>query len=75
MESMTALPVARTPLIPRRALPYWLRDFAVVRPAVIVFTAVTLVSVASALASHLYLQQARQDEQHAHEMRDAARRR
>src|SRR5215217_6271072 len=49
MESMTAPPVGRTALIPRSALPYWVRDFAVVRLAVIVFTAVTLVSVAGAL--------------------------
>ncbi len=76
MESLNAAaPAARPPFIARRALPYWIRDFAVVRPAVITFAAVTLVSVACALASHLQLAQARQDERQAHDMRDAARRR
>lgn len=74
MESLTASPV-RTPFIARRALPYWIRDFAVVRPAVVTFALVALVSVACALASHLYLEQARRAEQRAHELRDTARRR
>lgn len=74
MESLTASP-ARTAFIARRALPYWIRDFALVRPAVITFAVVAVVGVGGVLSSHLVLEQARRDEQRASEMRDTERRR
>ncbi|QBE67592.1 hypothetical protein EWM63_29975 [Pseudoduganella lutea] len=57
----------------RLPLPFWVRDFALIRPAVITFIVTAGISFTCVLASHLQLGQARRDEQAAHAQRDAAR--
>ena len=67
---------SRPPGQPARALlplPFWVRDFALIRPAVTTFVITAGISFTCVLASHLQLGQARQDEQTAHAQRDAAR--
>jgi hypothetical protein len=73
MDALNPNAAPRAPLIPRRALPYWVRDFAIVRPAVLTFVAVAAISLACVVASRVQLVHARADENTAHTQRDAAR--
>lgn len=73
MDALTPDAAPRGALLSRRALPYWLREFALVRPAVLTFAAVTAVSLACVVGSRMQLLEARADERNAHTQRDAAR--
>ena len=70
---MDALNPAAAPM-PRMRLPYWIRDFALVRPAVITFAATVLVTVGAVFASLMRLDEARDEEGRARDTRNAARR-
>lgn len=74
MDALTPRAAGR-PAGLRLPLPYWVRDFALVRPAVLTFVITAGISATCVLASYLQLKQARADEQQAHAMRDAARQR
>ncbi|TWI69459.1 hypothetical protein IP91_00527 [Pseudoduganella lurida] len=62
------------PAVTRIRLPYWIRDFALVRPAVLTFAATACLSVGAITASYWQLDDARQEERRALETREAARR-
>ncbi|GGY38541.1 hypothetical protein [Pseudoduganella albidiflava] len=74
MDALSTRAAARSAGI-RLPLPYWVRDFALVRPAVMTFVITAGISFTCVLASYLQLEQAREDERQAHAMRDAARKR
>ncbi|WP_338761214.1 hypothetical protein [Massilia sp. METH4] len=70
MEALSSRPTA-TPV--RLPLPYWLRDFALIRAAVTTFVITGAIGCACVAASYLELDQSRRDEQQARGQRDAAR--
>ncbi|QGZ42755.1 hypothetical protein IP92_04668 [Pseudoduganella flava] len=76
MDALTPNSASRpaTPVPARVPLPYWVRDFALVRPAVITFAVAATLSIACAVASYWQLVAARNDEARARDARDAARR-
>lgn len=65
---------AADPRPPRRVvLPYWLREFALIRTATATFAVTVVIVVSCVLASYLQLVDARRDERTARAGRDAAR--
>jgi hypothetical protein len=71
---MDALNTAAAPPVPRMRLPYWIRDFALVRPAVITFSVTVLMAIGAVSATHMRLEEARSEEARARDTRNAARR-
>lgn len=71
MEALNPTPGA--PVQGRIRLPYWIRDFALVRPAVLTFVAAACISLGCVLGTHWQLRDARLAEHRAHATRDAAR--
>jgi len=59
----------------RVPLPYWVRHFALIRPAAITFAVTAAVTVAAVVTSYWKLYEARQQELRAQGTRDAERRR
>jgi len=74
MDALTPR-AAERPAGLRLPLPYWVRDFALVRPAVTTFLVTAGISFTCVLASYLQLDQARADERQAQAQREAARKR
>jgi len=59
----------------RLPLPYWVRHFALIRPAAITFAVTAMVTVAAVVTSYWKLYEARQQELQAQGTRDGERRR